>query len=928
MADVPGFASDNPKHAKKGPADWQSPKAKTGKGTMIGCTLLALCAVGGAIVAFLTYASKGQVEPYLVTVSMTQYTDPAWPENAWAEGDSERLADCFQDRDGRRLASLSFAFQQKDKFESLLESIAAGTVETDADGKPGTASARPLVVHVSALAVVRDNSVYLLPASARPGDPTTWVPVEKLLDALGKCPAANKLLLLDISKPLAGPFAGVLRNDVGKRLHEILSSRKATLGYPVLTACGPGQTATAAEPAKCTAFALAVAEGLHGAADIYNADRKGNEEVTVAELARFVAARVHRYAKDARNVEQTPQFYPPDGPGADFVLVRGKARKVEFPAARGAYPADLRTAWEKRDDAIAGRASKGYPAALARSTGTIIRAEEKWYGSDRTGPVNFELPAAIHLGQPLSTSSGSGDPASDRIVRARQTVGRVRLVVARTKLDPPPAELGTALDAYLAARFAPPPAPDKPSEIPKLREAWTAKAKGDLPEAAWLVWDRARQHARPKRSDFAVYADAMKELKVLGLKGDYSEIVLVRMLAGRDFYAVQNLLPDPGYALASLLEAEHELGLTLGAGPDGWDLVAAELADAESARTAGQTALFAARNAANLKEADGLLKRAVEKYRSARETLVAWAVANRSLQEATEVVVATHSSAAAWDRPDFAAWERAAEAVAALADLLASARKSGRFPTAAADAAKVAEMRAAVLTTAVGKAAVERMIAENRPRTGPADLAPWQAAASATLAPAAARKTVWDSIVGDLAKFHETARKADEEDFDRSTPTKDPPPLPPGDPEAKPAANRAKVSTALLRIGGLSKADELRARLDRAIVGGSLKDFEGLSDDLRKAWSDDWPKRLEDDFQAGRWADAHRLLRATPPGAARLAAAVGDPNDEPPAAKALLPQVKSYLGSAMGQFAADQPHRARDEAGKSFYAEAMYLAPR
>ena len=38
-------------------------------------------------------------------------------------------------------------------------------------------SAKPVVVHITALAVVREDKVFLLPVDADPDDSTTWLPV-------------------------------------------------------------------------------------------------------------------------------------------------------------------------------------------------------------------------------------------------------------------------------------------------------------------------------------------------------------------------------------------------------------------------------------------------------------------------------------------------------------------------------------------------------------------------------------------------------------------------------------------------------------------------------------------------------------------------------------------------------------------------------
>ena len=152
-------------------------------------------------------------EPRFVSVPVGEYDHPAWPVNPWARQDADRLAGCFPGR-----SAVEFASQQQNKFRDLLARLAV----RDAD------KARPLVLHVTALAAVRDRKVYLLPGNARPDDPASWIAVEELLDAFDKAVAdRGKLLVLDLAHPTADPFSGVLRDEVSDRLHELLEARVA-----------------------------------------------------------------------------------------------------------------------------------------------------------------------------------------------------------------------------------------------------------------------------------------------------------------------------------------------------------------------------------------------------------------------------------------------------------------------------------------------------------------------------------------------------------------------------------------------------------------------------------------------------------------------------------------------------------------------------
>jgi len=931
MADVPGFAPENtPRQGTKGAAHWQDAKGKTSKGPMIGCTLLALCAVGGIILALISWFDGGDDEPYFVTIPIGEYSDPAWPANPWVYEDSTMLAECFKTRDGQPLASNWKNSQQQNRLQTGLDSIANGSIEPGLTGQLDKAAGRPLVIHINSLAVARNRMVYLLPAEAKPEDSSNWIPITKLLDAVQACKSPKKLLILDISRPVADPYNGVLRNDVAAVLHDLLDTRNKSsdpLKYSVITSCAPGELSIPADPAHCTAFALAMVEGLNGAADKYNKDETSDDQVTVSELAQFVAARVSRYALKVRNVRQTPQFYPAEGPDADFVVAFGKVKKVEFKTSRGNYPGELRSAWANRDLEAKTGAANGYPIAFARLTGGIVRAEETWRGSDRVDHANLELTKVTNFWKDHGPKSGRSDPVADKLLRARDTMGDWRLVVARTKHPAPAPDWTTAFNTYANARFAAKPAPDKPDETGPLRTAWLAKAKENPIVAAGMVWEKARKQANPKQSDLAVYADMMKELKDEGLTRNYSEIVLLRALAARNFWKEQRLAESsyPGSAIALLLNVENEIGLTLAAGPEGWELVPKELEVAEADRREGQKLLFAADRPETVAKAETALKQSADKFKAVRLNLEEWSKANRVLQESIAAVVATQRAALEWNVPKFSEWEEAAAASTRLAKQLKAERQAGRFQaTNVTDLWKKAESTALGLMAAVGHARAEQLLKENKSRDIPQGMIDWQAVVSAPLAQADARKSIWDAIIADTAKFHQIARQDDEDDTEKNAITGKPPPVPRGvDPERIPAENRAKAALALLRLAGLAQGEQLQSRLDRNT--GAASEFEPLGDEIRKIWIDDWPTQMKANLKAERWFDAAQLAHATPPGAVILR----DPDpivlSNAVAVKSADKLIAAYFATADGQFRADKDYRSRDDAG--FYTESFLPVP-
>src|SRR5207247_438299 len=56
----------------------------------------------------------------------------------------------------------------------------------------------PLIVHLTALALARDDKVFVLPGDADPDDESTWLEIGDVLKAVAACPAEHKLLILDL----------------------------------------------------------------------------------------------------------------------------------------------------------------------------------------------------------------------------------------------------------------------------------------------------------------------------------------------------------------------------------------------------------------------------------------------------------------------------------------------------------------------------------------------------------------------------------------------------------------------------------------------------------------------------------------------------------------------------------------------------------
>ncbi len=219
-------------------------------------------------------------------------------------------------------------------------------------------SAQPLVIHLTAPALVRDGTVYLLPGDAEPDDDATWLKVDEVLRAVEDCPTTHKLLILDLAHGLVDPRLGACADRVAETLEAHL--RKQEPSYLVLCPCGAGQSSLTSEVLRCSVLTFYVDQGLLG-----DADTDQNGSVTVNELVAFVQPRVDRWARNNRGVRQQPRLF---GKGDDFILApmgRPVLEKI-VPAALDPYPdAAPRSLEEARRGLATRRLSSGGAAVLA-----------------------------------------------------------------------------------------------------------------------------------------------------------------------------------------------------------------------------------------------------------------------------------------------------------------------------------------------------------------------------------------------------------------------------------------------------------------------------------------------------------------------------------------------------------------------------------
>ena len=100
--------------------------------------------------------------------------------------------------------------------------------------------------------------------------------LREILAKVSACPARNRLVVLDVMRPMADPIEGILADDVAARIGQTLDlAAPASQELFVLSACGAGQQSWASEELGRSVFGLAVEEGLRGLADSEGGDGDG-----------------------------------------------------------------------------------------------------------------------------------------------------------------------------------------------------------------------------------------------------------------------------------------------------------------------------------------------------------------------------------------------------------------------------------------------------------------------------------------------------------------------------------------------------------------------------------------------------------------------------------------------------------------------------
>jgi hypothetical protein len=319
----------------------------------VGVTVLALVAAAVGVLYWLE-----PPDPVFMPLCVSDYKLPVLPGAASAAQDCAGL-----------IENSYFV-----RIEASAASQDAARLRQNLSGLKSLQKHDAVVIYLSALAHRDDKgSIQVLPADASPDDPRTWLPLRSVLERLRDCPARNKLLILDIMRPLPQPRLGVLADTVAGAIANELEASPDPHRL-ALCAAAPGQTTLTSPDMGRSLFGFYLEEGLRGYADGFGERGKRDGRISVGELAAFVQARVDRWALRNRGVHQTPVLL---GSGSDFPLVTldDGPRPHLPPAAPVAYPQWLVAGWQERDRRWRDGEYRSAPRAFQQEQAILEHAE-------------------------------------------------------------------------------------------------------------------------------------------------------------------------------------------------------------------------------------------------------------------------------------------------------------------------------------------------------------------------------------------------------------------------------------------------------------------------------------------------------------------------------------------------------------------------
>lgn len=796
--------------------------------------LFLLLALGGATLAWL-FLMRQAPEPFFLPLCITEYKDRHLPANSQAEQD--------------RVAFVNGNYFSADKASNLFASQERSLVVKELDNLRNRKADEAVVLYVSghAWSDAKGNLV-LVPGDASPDNPASWLLFGDLLERWQECPARNKLLVLDVMRPIADARLGVLADDVAARVQADLKKLAESTGKQdllVLCACAPGQTALTSEDLGRSVFGYYLDEGLRGWADGYNPEGKSDARVSVQELARFVRVRVDRWATRNRNARQTPVLV---GTG-DFELVtleHGTARPAPELAPAAEYPAWLSQAWQLRDQWWADQTFRLAPRAFRQLEATALRAERQWRGGVDPGKIQNEFKKDL-------------DDLKKQADAARSSVPRMEprtLAQAAAQGKKPDAKTIEELKKLLEKMetFGQNLKPEEATAARlKLKEEFVAKLKSKpAVELAGCVFDAAVDDTRPRPERIAFLYGLLSKEQPIPL---FVETLFLRRLDD-----LASRLPKENWPTETVrrsLLAVREGEKASACEPRALPWVRVLLDDAAQKRHDAEVLLFNP-GFASAELAAQTFQEAFVEYQTVNTYLDTLREAYRNYDEALALLPGLTAYLVELPENDVrteADWKEAVLTLENLGALLGQAPADGSAVPAAEVRKKIDDLqqksdslRALLrpLTKPVTDDLPALLAQTKRFDAGPAQILDIERSLEAVCLSAKERQGLWSAAREVSHRLQEMTGELDNADPEKERLLK------PVDYDSKlaerreeqRAARRARMALDLFKLSGVTGLDPLESALPQAVRG--LASRAALAQALRRVWAEQLPKQLQE----------------------------------------------------------------------------------
>jgi formylglycine-generating enzyme required for sulfatase activity len=252
-------------------------------------------------------------EKYALIVGVEKYIPTELPSLAYAEDDAVALAEALE-RLGFSVITMTSASDNPRHRSTTAARILEQVASRLEDREPSDTIVLAFSGH--GLQFKGDWEFYFCPGEAELGDRSTLVPLGRVLEAVGRCRAGRKLLLVDACRDELEPKAAGKGVAIELDPAGVFRAEPPT-GTVALFSCQPREKSYELKQLGHSVFTHHVLEYLSGAAA---ADRYPRQEVSVEELVPFVRNRTRETAAKELGAPQKPEAIAPDAKIPDWPL--------------------------------------------------------------------------------------------------------------------------------------------------------------------------------------------------------------------------------------------------------------------------------------------------------------------------------------------------------------------------------------------------------------------------------------------------------------------------------------------------------------------------------------------------------------------------------------------------------------------------------